>query len=233
MGRQRLATARTRRARLGGRLISGELGGRLTSLVLGFGFLEVTDQELELVDPRSSFPRSGRNGPASSTPGASATSRCAASWHRSRHRAPRAHVLGRERILQRVAKVRRASGSEGRQAVADGMAPSTRTQRRGDKKIAGSGVIITAPCGRAGSAGATVRRQSIASSNSASWAGVRIRAPSTIGGQTNRPAPAAWRTGTIPCRHSRGSCSSKIVGTVRFIMPSLGQIPGSRTRLSY
>ena len=51
MGRQRLATARTRRARLGGRPISGGLGGRLTSLVLGFGFLEVTDQQLELKGP--------------------------------------------------------------------------------------------------------------------------------------------------------------------------------------
>ena len=51
MGRQRLATARTRRARLGGRPISGGLGRRLTSLVLGLCFLEIADQQLELVDP--------------------------------------------------------------------------------------------------------------------------------------------------------------------------------------
>ena len=51
MGRQRLATTRTRRARPGGRPIPGGRGRRLTRLVLGLGFLEIADQQLELINP--------------------------------------------------------------------------------------------------------------------------------------------------------------------------------------
>jgi hypothetical protein len=54
------------------------------------------------------------------------------------------------------------------------------------------------PLPRAGSGGATFRRQSIASTRSASCAGVSTRAPSTIGGHTNQPAPAASRTYRAP-----------------------------------
>jgi hypothetical protein len=41
--------------------------------------------------------------------------------------------------------------------------------------------------GRRGGSGATVRRQSIASTKSASCAGVSMMVPSVIGGQTNFP----------------------------------------------
>src|SRR5208282_2171469 len=47
------------------------------------------------------------------------------------------------------------------------------------------------PCqtsiGRLGGGGATVRRQSIASTSTENCAGVSVMAPSTIGGQTKRP----------------------------------------------
>ena len=48
-------------------------------------------------------------------------------------------------------------------------------------------VACQASIGCAGGGGATVRRQSIASTSSENCAGVSVSAPSTIGGQTKRP----------------------------------------------
>src|SRR5262249_51260139 len=64
------------------------------------------------------------------------------------------------------------------------------------------------PCqtsiGWVGAGGATVRRQSIASLNSANCAGVSVIAPSTIGGQTKRPFSSrlAKRHSPVPSQYS-------------------------------
>jgi hypothetical protein len=126
-----------------------------------------------------------------------------------RHPVPRAHELW--------SRAPPAAGSQGPAELRDRTAgrrlptawlPLPERNRLGDKKIAGLSAHHTA-VGRAGSAGTTVRRQSIASSNSASWAGSGSgRRPRSAARRTGR-APTLWRTGTAPSRPSTGSSSNR------------------------